>query len=359
MDLDKCTNHHKIDGSGIINLIEELPNQIEMVWDQLSKIVLAANYINVKNIHIIYPPEDYLANELISPLASVLKLPVYFNNLPSNVNGESLIIASSFYGDDENIIRMTHHAAKLGGKLFIVSTGGELASLVNKYRCPAYIYRPGAMDIYSIAFPPITLFYLLHKLRWIEYKDEIEELLLLLRGLIQNIKPEIATEKNIAKQAAVLLSNKIPIIVGSKISLPVINRLSAMLSINSKSLSFGYSINQFRANQIYKYASPEKLINSLFFLIFNSRHNNSADHIELLSACQILEKRRMRYESIAIQPGGTILSELFQGVLLSDFIAYYSSILNDCDPADYVFKEQFDNMVDSNIGHKIRKGGIK
>ena len=354
MDLDRHNDFHKIDKNGIYSLIEELPSQIELAWDQLKDVILPANYINIKNIHLIYPEEEYIQNELILPIVNSYNIPLYLNNISQNINKECLIIASSFYGNDDKIIQIVNYAAKLEAKLFILTTGGELASLSKKYRCPIYLYRPSAINEYSIAFPTITLFNILNKLKLIEYKDDIEELLLLCKGLMQKIKPDIITEKNIAKQLAQLLNNKIPIILGSKISMPVINRFASMLSINAKIFSFNYNINHFSANQIYKDILPDRLFNNAVFLIFHSKYDSPQDHIKLLSACQILEKRRIRYETISIQPSGRLLSELFQKILLTDHISYYLAILNNNDPLDYVLKEQFDSMVESNIGHKIR-----
>lgn len=358
MDLDIHNDYQKIDQTGIRNLIEELPDQIELIWDQINKVVLPANYANINNIHLIYPPDEYIAHELIRPLVSVYDLPIYFNNISSDINEKSLVIASSFYGSDSRLVQLVNRASKLGTKLFILSAGGELSGLMSKYRCPGYIYRAGAMVEYTLAQPLISIFYILHKLKMIDYDNDIEELLLLTHGLLQKIKPDIPTDKNIAKQTAHLIANKLPVILGSNISRPVINRLTAMLSINSKQLAIGYDINEFSSGQVYKDILPEKIFNNLIFLIFNSKYNNPEDHVKLLATCQVLEKRRLRYESISIQPGGHILSELVQGVLLVDFIAYYLAILNDTDPADYAPKEQFDSMVDSNIGHKIRKNGV-
>lgn len=325
-----------LDKDNILRNIQEFPDQIERCWDDWQKIPLPTSYIQAKNVVIAGMGGSAIGGGLVASLAKSASVPIILVNdydIPGFVSKDTLFIAVSYSGNTEETIYGLKKASEKTNKIITISTGGKIASLATNYRSPHYKIDYGSQPRAALGYSFTSLVAILAKLNIIEVKnDDIAEAIVLLRGLQKKIDANVQSGYNNAKILAGKLLGRIPIVYGSGYLSEVARRWKGNFNENAKSASYHEILPELNHNALVGLQFPKDLKNMIFVIILQSKYDHPRNTLRQNITAQILQKNRISYESVLLEPSASALAEILQTIHYGDYVSYYLAILNNVEP---------------------------
>lgn len=297
---------------------------------------LPTSYIQAKSIVIAGMGGSAIGGALTQGLSKNAHIPIVTCNdydPPGFINKDTLFIAVSYSGNTEETVSALKKAAQKTDKLITISTGGKIASLATNFRTPHYKIDYGSQPRAALGYTFISLVAILTKLNFIEIKnEEISETLVLLKGLQKKIDVNVQSAYNNAKILAQKIFGKIPIVYGSGYLSEVGRRWKEDFNENAKSASYFEVIPELNHNALVGLQFPQDLKAKIFVIILQSKFDHPRNTLRQNITAQILQKNRISYESVLMEPSASALDEILQAVHLGDYVSYYLAILNNVEP---------------------------
>jgi len=157
----------------------------------------------------------------------------------------------------------------------------------------------------------------------------------LIKGLIsyrENYEKDLPVDKNPAKQLALRLYNKIPIIYsGPELTDAIGTRWKGQICENAKCLAFNNQFPEFNHNELVGWNKIESFKENLVVVYLR----DSDDHPKVSQRMGVVREliEKMDVEIINIQSQGDFaLGRMFSLIQLGDFASFYLAILNEVDP---------------------------
>ena len=336
-NLDNTTLINKLDEANILRNIQELPLQIERCWSDWQRMVIPAHYITAKNVLILGMGGSAIGGALICALArydSRMVVEVSRDYLiPAWVDKTTLVIAVSYSGETEETLEALQQAAAKTEKLITISTGGSLASLGSHFRALHYQIEYASQPRAAIGFSLTSLLAIFAKLRFLEIKnEEIAETIELVNELLKKIDINMLTYRNPAKLLAQKITGKIPVILGSGLFAEVAKRWKGDFNENSKNQAYFEEIPEMNHNALVGLEFPDDLARKMFFIFLESKYNLDRNKFRQSIVTQILQQKKIPFETVAMEPAGGKIAEMYQMILMSEFVSYYLAIMNNVAP---------------------------
>lgn len=347
MDLDRFNDSRKLDSQGVLQNIEEFPSQVESARAILKEFTIPTPYIQAHDCVLLGSGASYVANLIAARLYTHIAIPLVVwdqMGLPYSLTSKSLVIASSYTGETVETITNFERAAKIGAKLCAISGGGSLGALCRKYKAPMFPIHYGAHPRHTIGFILSALYGIGSKLGYIEDPAMLDDALVLLKGYSSKIKNDVVLSKNIAKQIAVRLKNKMICVLAGGVWYGIAIRFAQQYNENSKSFAVAYPVNEFVHTGLDGTHFPHKIRDSIVYILLQSKYDKSQDRHIQSALMQHFERKGIAYESIFIQPSTNMLAEALQAIALGDYISYYTAILHDIDPSSQHMKDDYNEM---------------
>ena len=336
-NLDNNTAISKLDEANILANIRELPAQIERCWDDWHRVVIPSHYITAKNVLILGMGGSGIGGALISALARY-ECPMVVEVsrdyiIPAWVDKSTLVIAVSYSGETEETLEALRRAAAKTEKIITISTGGSLASLGSQHRALHYQIEYESQPRAAIGFSLTSLIAIFAKLRFIEVKnDDIAETIVLLNALIKKIDTDVLTYRNPAKLLAQKIVGKIPVVVGSGLLAEVAKRWKGDFNENSKNQSYFEEVPEMNHNALVGLEFPDDLSKKIFFILLESKFNLDRNKFRQSILTQILQQKKIQFENVTVEPSNCQIAEMFQMIIMSEYVSYYLAILNNVAP---------------------------
>lgn len=335
--LDNIEAIQKLDEENILGNTQDFPDQIEKCWQSWKKIALPTHFINSKSILILGIGGSGIGAALTASLAErMANIPVITlrdYDIPGWVDKNTLVIGVSYSGDTEETLSAFSQATKKTDKLITISTGGQLASLGSQHKALHYQINYGSQPRAALGYSLTSLLSIMAKLKFLEIsEDDISETLILLRGMLKKIDVNVSASHNEAKLLAEKIFGKIPIVIGAGTLSEVARRWKGHFNENAKSAAYFEILPEMNHNALVGLEYPKNLGEEIFVIILESKYDHPRTKLRQQVTTQILQRRRINYETIMLQPSGNIYAEMFQMILLGDFAAYYLAILNNVAP---------------------------
>jgi glucose/mannose-6-phosphate isomerase len=266
MTIDKS-----IDSSNMLKSIYDFPFQMKEAKSIGERIELKNTYENVQNIVLCGMGGSAIGGDLSRSLVNEsLTVPMFVNrnySLPNWVNSNSLVIASSYSGNTEETLSAYHEAISKGAKVIGVTTGGELASLIDKNKNEKVLIPAGLQPRAAVAFSFIPLLYLLKKLSITNSKalDELDAAI----EKIQSVNDiySLDNEKNPTYVLAKEIYRTIPVIYGeNEMTSTIALRWKGQFCENSKMLAYHNDLPEMNHNEIVGWQENPKLLKQISIL---------------------------------------------------------------------------------------------
>ena len=257
-------------------------------------------------------------------------------NLPPTTP-TTLIIANSLSGNTEETLSAFEQARSNPGMRMTISTGGTLATLDEPHLTFNWPH-PARTGIGWNLFPLLAV---LHRLNVVDIDPSAPQTTsVALRTLATAWGPDAPTEDNLAKQLALEIRNRLPVIVGVGFLEVIARRWAGQIQENAKQWAFWTSLPEMNHNLLNGIARPAAGIRQLqvIFLDAELAHIRNQKRVTLtideLNTVNIASHR-------IVSPGSSPLETIMRACYLGDWVSYYLAMLNQTDPTDTTIIEQF------------------
>ena len=265
-----------------------------------------------------------------------LDLPLPFEvvrsySLPKYVGNQTLVIASSHSGNTEETLAALDQAVERGALIAIIASGGALLERAQAEGLP-YVQIVGDVQ------PRMALFSNLRALvTLLEAYGIIGGVLGELEAVGQRLgrtaaqwRADVPATDNHAKQIALQLVGKTPVIYASNLMRSVAYKWKISFNENAKNIAFCNALPEFNHNEFIGWSShPVQKPFGVIDLLSSYDHPRVQRRFEL--SARLLSGKRP--QPIAVQlEGETMLEQMAWAALLADYTSIYLAILNGVEP---------------------------
>ena len=260
--------------------------------------------------------------------------------LPKYVDESTLVIASSYSGNTEEILSALSQARAAGAQIAILASAGELLRIAKEEQIP-YIQLPSGpqprMEVFSNLTALIAIF---------EAYGILSDVTLQLRDVANSLQaatnrwtPDIDTTNNQAKQLALEMVGKIPVIYASNLMGSVAYKWKISFNESAKNVAFYNVLPEFNHNEFMGWTShPVQKPFGVIDLVSSFDHEQIKKRFEISD--RLLSGMRPHAHTVELQ-GASILEQMLWGSILADFVSIYLAILNGVDPTPVDLIEKF------------------
>jgi glucose/mannose-6-phosphate isomerase len=332
----------KFDRSGMLHVLAESHTQIAHTIAQPFNLSADINPGRIKNILVCGMGGSAIsADALKECMGSLVEVPYFVNRnytIPRWTGRDTLVIASSYSGNNEETIEALNSALDAGAMPVIITTGGSLAETAVSRGIPCFSPLKGYQPRFAFYS---SLFALAKVFSAAGIIPPIEKLAEEAAALLKTRSAEYSGAGSAALRLAYAVYDKYPLICGcGGITGAAAARLKGQLNENSKMHSFYSTLPEMNHNEITAWNDSEE--NRKHFIpVFLS---DPAAHPRILRRIEITAElfRSMKIDPVIISSGASSLPlRILDQIYLSDWTSCYAAFLRECDPAlianiDYV-----------------------
>lgn len=323
------------DNSNMFGTLSDFSSQIHEAREIGSKIEIKEEYSGVKNIIICGMGGSAIGGDLLRSLVQFeIKIPVYVNRnyrLPSFAGKDSLIIASSYSGNTEEILSVYQEASEIGCRIICISSGGKLSLLAQSDGRLLITIPKGYQPRCALAYSFFPLLIVFSKLGFVKSKEEEIEAVIS-RIKMRSAKFSSTNTTNDAYNTALHIQGKIPVIYSSTDLLDIANlRMRGQINENAKSLAYGNLLPEMNHNEIVGWQNNEKLLKNLIVISLSDKD----DLPQIKRRREITLELLKSYAGMIVEiegEGECLMERIFDIVYLGDWVSFYLAILYKTDP---------------------------
>ena len=352
VELDNLKVYRQLDPSNMKERIRELPQQCLRAWQQAQSFKLPPDYSRINKIIILGMGGSAIGGSLLSSLISAeskLQISVQRDyDLPTFVDAQTLVIASSYSGMTEETLSAFTQSLATPAKKLIITTGGRLKELAQENNIPVYTIDYVAQPRAALAHSFFPLLRICQNLNLISDKTkDVAEMMQVLGNLQTAINSSISTSGNPAKQLALKLHNRLVVIYGAGFLSPVARRWKTQINENSKAWGFFEELPELNHNALVGYEFPAEMVNRTFVVLLRSPHLHPRTRTRYEITTELLSQAKLSYQILDTY-GESALSQMMSLVLFGDWVSYYLALLYETDPSpvkviDYLKKRLASN----------------
>ncbi len=334
--LDDPETYRRYDSGNMLRFIQDMPEACRQAWRAASDFKLPEDYSKIDEVLILGMGGSAIGGDLVSSLISKeAGVPVLLHRdyvLPAFVDGNTLVIASSYSGATEETLSAFDGAMRTGAKKLAITSGGRLKELARENNVPAFLIDYQSQPRAALPFSIMPIICFLQKLGIIRDKtDDVEETLSLLGSLSSEFTIASPLSGNLAKRLAGRIQGRIAVVYGSEHLSQVARRWKSQVNENGKTWAFYEIFPELNHNAVVGYEFPKNLGQKLVVVMLYP--SGISDRLELRYEItgKLLEEAGISYETVRSR-GASPLAQMMGMVMLGDYVSYYLAILNGIDP---------------------------
>lgn len=336
MNLESHKDYSSVDRQNMYGHMEGLPDQLEHAW-QLSQGFRLPEAGNIKHILIAGMGGSAIGADLLSSFASEISsvsITVHRNyGLPVWARGgDTLFVASSHSGNTEETLSAFDEARKRGINRMAICTGGKLAAEAKEDDVPVWQFEHSGQPRAAVGFSFGILLGLITRLGMIEFvEDQISTTVRMMKALQQEVSKEIPILKNPAKQLALRIADKIPVVFGADHLMPVARRWKGQINELAKYWAQYEELPEGDHNTLAGTIHPQATLSQLKVILLNSAFNHPRNQLRVELTHDAMKKQGLDAEVVPTG-GEDRLSSMWLGILRGDYVAYYLAMIKNMDP---------------------------
>ena len=328
------------DPSGVLASTGMFPDQCQQAWEESQMVSFPPEYKQVKNIVVCGMGGSRFTPKTIGALfRENITVPYEIcedYTVPGYVNGESLVILSSYSGTTEEVLAAGEDAKKKGAKL--------TAIMSKKMNVPGYYFDP---KFNPCGQPRIGGGYLLlghlgllTALGFITVKDDVEEAIAYAKEIGKKYVAEIPEKDNPAKQLARFLKDKHPFIITAEFLKGFGNGFANQINETAKMISDYRYISELNHHLLEGLSHPDTIHQNGMFVFILSKLYSTPIQKRFLVTKDVVEKQRVATHSIELT-APTKLAQILEAYTLSGYTTFYLGMLYDSDPVAIPWVDYF------------------
>lgn len=253
-------------------------------------------------------------------------------DLPAYVDYNTLVIASSYSGNTEETLAALKAAQDRSAQVAVIASGGKLQKVADENSIASVILPSGLQPRMALIFNLRALVALLAQFGMANYArfGEIADCADWLGEETLNWVSGVTTDKNYAKQLALLSVGKTPVIYAGPLMAPIAYKWKISWNENAKNTAFWNEYPEFNHNEFIGWTSHpvEKP-----FVIFDLKSDHESPRIlkRMEISDRLLSGKRPKTIEVELK-GKSAIAQMLYGCILADFVSIYVAILNGIDP---------------------------
>lgn len=277
----------------------------------------------------------------VYPALSIPFVIVKDYDLPAFVNESSLVIVSSYSGNTEETLAALEQAKQRGAKCVVMTGGGKLQQIAETERFDHVIVPKAVQPRMAVLYAYRALVELL-----VAYGLAPQDSIAALESLTPKLEAAVAgwiktvpTADNPAKQLALQLAGKTPIIYTGTLMAPAAYKWKISVNENAKNTAWMGVLPEFNHNEFIGWSShPVEKPFAVVDLLSSYEHPRTLKRFEVTD--RLLSGMRPKAITVSAQ-GDSALEHMLYLVLFGDFVTLYLGLLNGVDPSPVELVEKF------------------
>lgn len=253
-------------------------------------------------------------------------------DLPQYVDYNTLVIASSYSGNTEETVSCLEEARQKNAQVAVIASGGTLLELAKRYSMANVVLPGGVQPRMALIYGLRSLLALLAHFSVLNF-DRFAEIADTADWLERESKQwlsSVTTDKNYAKQLALLSVGKTPVFYAGSLMAPIAYKWKISWNENAKNVAFWDEYPEFNHNEFMGWTShPVEKPFAIFDLISNLEHPRIVKRFEISD--RLLSGRRPKAHVVQLK-GTTVIQQMLWACILADFVSIYVAVLNGVDP---------------------------
>src|SRR5712691_5619203 len=324
------------DPGDMLGRIKELAQQIRDAWATLGKAALPPAYGDVRNITVAGMGGSAIGGDLAAALlADELKVPMAVHRdygLPAYIGRDSLVIASSYSGNTEETLASFEQARKRGAKVLVLTTGGKLADLARASNYPVVTFSYKAQPRAALGYSLGLVLGVLTKLTFVrDLTADIDAALADLAKIEERVHEGART--NDAKKMALELFGRVIVAYGAGVMGVMARRVKGQWNENAKNWSAFDVMSELNHNAVVGFPHPPIAKDALTVLLLRSDRDNPRHKIRFDVTAELLDRAGVKHKTLKFS-GASMLSEVLQMTMFTDYVSFYIALLNGADPSE-------------------------
>lgn len=147
------------------SLIENFANHLENALHNCKSMNLPNNNKIFENVLITGMGGSGIGGTIVRELAQNIKVPIMINksyDLPTWVNKNTLVIASTYSGDTEETVDVIKTAINIGAEVAVITSGGQARKIADTYRLNHILIEGGNPPRSMLGYSLVAQMFLLN-----------------------------------------------------------------------------------------------------------------------------------------------------------------------------------------------------
>jgi glucose/mannose-6-phosphate isomerase len=335
--LDDLDAYQRIDPQGMLARIRDLPHQCRAAWQEAQTLELPDDYCDIDKTVILGMGGSAIAGDFLRSLVALESpIPVFSHRdyeLPLLVDGRTLLIASSYSGNTEEVLSCFERGLGTGAKKVVITGGGKLLTTARANGVPAFVFHYESEPRAALGYGIMPLLAIAQKVDMVADKSEdVDDAIAAMVGLATRIDETVPLARNPAKQLAQRLHQRLPVVYGAGILTQVARRWKGQLNETSKMWCFYEELPEANHNALVGYGLPKEIAAKalVVFLRAPSLHPRILLRYDLTQTA--LEEAGVESATVDAE-GKSPLAQMMSAVLFGDWVSLYVAVLNGVEPA--------------------------
>jgi glucose/mannose-6-phosphate isomerase len=322
------------DPGNMLDRIKDLPKQVRDAWALARAAQLPPAHGDVRNITVAGMGGSAIGGDLAAALlADELKVPMSVHRdygLPAFVGRDSLVIASSYSGNTEESLSAFEEAQRRGARVLVLTTGGKIAELARAAKYPVITFSYSAQPRAALGYSLGLVLGSLWRLGFVrDLSADIDAGLADLAKLEERVHEGART--NDAKKLAIELHGRVIFAYGGGVMGVMARRVKGQWNENAKNWAAFDVLPELNHNAVVGFPFPDVAREALTVLLLRSDRDNPRHKLRFDVTRELLDRASIPHKTLQFS-GSSMLSEVLQLTLFTDYVSFYVALLNGADP---------------------------
>jgi glucose/mannose-6-phosphate isomerase len=257
--------------------------------------------------------------------------------IPAFCSKNTLIIASSYSGNTEETLAALNMAEQREALIIAVTSGGDLLKQAKKKKWQILQVPGGYPPRQAFGYLFFLALQIIKKVSKQEISStEFSDLVHLAETMIQRSDERSASGKVFAKDLAIRVKNKIPIIYSSSPYLAAVaRRWKNQFQENSKSMAFSNIIPEMNHNEIVAWEMDHPALRQYVVLFLENQNTNPRIQKRIQLTKRIIRDRGTEVIEVYGE-GKSLLEQIVSLIIEGDWLTYYLALLYEKNPVSIV-----------------------
>jgi glucose/mannose-6-phosphate isomerase len=335
-DLDDVARLRALDAGDMLGAVASLPTQARTSYDDGRRLAPLPSLEGITAVTYCGMGGSAVAGDVLRSLfRGRLGVPIEVNRspeLPGYCGRTTLVIVCSYSGGTAESLAAYDEAIARGCRTLAVTSGGDLAGRAGAAGTPVVRVPTGLMPRAALGHLAFGLLGALESAGLVpRLAADVDEAVREMERLLEDLAPDVPTERNAAKRTATAIGERVPVIWGAEgFASVAANRWRTQWNENAKLPAFASALPELDHNEVVGWADGT----GRTFAVVALRHADEHPDVAARFPLSLDIARKAGVEPIEVTASGTsALARLFSLVVLGDLASTYVGLARGVDPS--------------------------